>query len=145
MARNMFRRFLVLAGILALLAGCTADDLRQSAIIGGGAAGGSAIGYAAGKGQKNQDLYAAGGGAAGAALGAIVAGPNKSYGDKRYQEGYDQAQSNDVKSLYWMKQDLEKGGQYQGGRQVYYALPSQDPSADGTRTVPHQVVVPIVE
>jgi hypothetical protein len=89
-------------------------------------------------------LYAAGGGAAGAAAGAILAGPNKGYGDKRYQEGYDQAQSDDTKSLYWMKQNLEKGND-QGGRQTYYSLPSQDIAPDGTKYVPHQVVVPIVE
>ena len=142
---NMIRRIFALAGILAVLAGCTSDDLRQAAIIGGGAAGGGAVGNALGEGKKNQALYAAGGSAVGAGIGAVVAGPNKSYGDKRYQEGYNQAQSNDVKSLYWMKQDLEKGSQYEGGRQVYYSLPSQDPAPDGTKTVPHQVVVPIVE
>jgi hypothetical protein len=141
----MITRFLALASLFAVLAGCTTDDLRQAAIIGGGAAGGAAIGNSLGQGKKNQALYAAGGGAAGAAVGAIVAGPNKDYGNRRFQEGYDQAQSDDVKSLYWMKQDLERGSQYQGGRQVYYALPSQDPAPDGTRTVPHKVVVPIVE
>ena len=145
MARNMFTRFLASASLFVVIAGCTTDDLRQAAIIGGSAAGGGAIGNALGEGKKNQALYAAGGSAVGAGIGAVVAGPNKSYGDKRYQEGYDQAQSNDVKSLYWMKQDLEKGSQYQAGRQVYYALPSQDPAPDGTKTVPHQVVVPIVE
>jgi hypothetical protein len=144
--KPMIARSLILAGTFAaLLSSCTTDDVRQSAIIGGGAAVGSAIGYAAGKGQKNQDLYAAGGGAAGAAAGAIIAGPNKSYGDKRFQEGYDQASSNDVKALYWMKQNLEQGSQFQGGRQTYYSLPSQDIAPDGTRYVPHQVVVPIVE
>lgn len=142
---GMIARFLLVGALAALLSSCTTDDLRQAAIIGGGAAGGSAIGYAAGKGQKNQDLYAAGGGAAGAAAGAIIAGPNKAYGDRRYQEGYDQASSNDVKSLYWMKQNLEQGSQTQGGRQTYYSLPSQDIAPDGTRYVPHQVVVPIVE
>jgi hypothetical protein len=143
----MIRRFLGFASIVgvAALAGCTTSGLQQAAIVGGGAAGGAAIGNSLGQGQKNQALYAAGGGAAGAAVGAFVAGPNKSYGDKRYQEGYDQAQSNDVKALYWMKQDLEKGNQDQGGRQVYYALPSQDSAPDGTKYVPHQVVVPIVE
>jgi hypothetical protein len=145
MARMMITRFLALASVIAILAGCSADDLRQTAIIGGGGAGGAAIGDAIGHGKKNEGLYAAGGGAVGAGIGAIVAGPNKEYGNRRYQEGYDQASTNDVKSLYWMKQDLEKGSQYQGGRQVYYALPSQDPSPDGTKTVPHKVVVPIVE
>ena len=93
----MIARCLVLGiTIAALLSSCTTDDLRQAAIIGGGSAGGAAIGNSLGKGQKNQGLYAAGGGAVGAAVGAIVAGPNKGYGDKRYQEGYDQASSNDV-------------------------------------------------
>jgi hypothetical protein len=143
----MIRRFLGLASVAGVvtLAGCTTDDLRQTAIIGGGAAAGAAAGNSLGQGKQNQALYAAGGGAAGAAVGAIVAGPNKSYGDRRYQEGYDQASSNDVKALYWMKQDLEKGNQYEGGRQVYYGLPSQDLAPDGTKYVPHQVVVPIVE
>lgn len=143
----MIRRFLGLASVAGVvtLAGCTTDDLRQTAIIGGGAAAGAAAGNSLGQGKQNQALYAAGGGAAGAAVGAIVAGPNKSYGDRRYQEGYDQASSNDVKALYWMKQDLEKGNQYEGGRQVYYGLPSQDLAPDGSKYVPHQVVVPIVE
>jgi hypothetical protein len=141
----ILRRFFLLASVLVMLGGCTTDDLRQAAIIGGGGAGGAAIGNALGHDKKNQALYAAGGGAAGAAVGAIVAGPNKSYGERRYQEGYDQAQSNDVKSLYWMKVDLERGNQYQGGRQVYYGLPSQDVAPDGTKYVPHKVVVPIVE
>jgi hypothetical protein len=143
----MIRRFLGLASVAGVvtLAGCTTDDLRQTAIIGGGAAAGAAAGNSLGQGKQNQALYAAGGGAAGAAVGAIVAGPGKTYGDRRYQEGYDQASSNDVKALYWMKQDLEKGNQYEGGRQVYYGLPSQDLAPDGTKYVPHQVVVPIVE
>ena len=71
---NMIRRFFALAGILAVLAGCTSDDLRQAAIIGGGAAGGGAVGNALGEGKKNQALYAAGGSAVGAGLGAVVAG-----------------------------------------------------------------------
>jgi hypothetical protein len=129
---------------LVILTGCSGSDLRQAAIIGGAAGGGAAVGNSLGHGKKEQALYAAAGGAAGAAAGALIAGPNKDYGDKRYQEGYDQASNDDVKNLYEMKQALEKGTSG-GGHQTYYALPAQELAPDGTRYVPHQVIVPVVE
>lgn len=133
----------LIGAVGVILAGCSGSDLRQAALIGGGAAGGAAIGNSLGKGKKDQALYAAGGGAAGAALGAVVAGPNQDYGNRRYQEGYDQAQSNDIHALYWMKQRLERGDQ--AGQETYYTLPGAEYAPDGTHYVPHPVVVPIVE
>ena len=111
--------------------------------MGGGAAGGGVIGNAVGHGKKNNAIFAAGGGAAGAALGAVVAGPNQDYGNRRYREGYDKAQSDDIKNLYWMKQRLERSGQ--AGQETYYSLPGAEYAPDGTHYVPHPVVVPIVE
>jgi hypothetical protein len=84
---GQFTGFLV-GAVGIILAGCSGSDMREAALIGGGAAGGAAIGNALGHGKKNQALYAAGGGAAGAPRGAGVGGPHPAKGKhKRRSQG----------------------------------------------------------
>ena len=78
---------------------------------------------------------------------ALGASGCASHDQKKYDEGYYQANGDSIKREYWLRQEREhrRYTYDEDGRRAYYTLPGPRETADGVHLAPHPVVVPIDE
>lgn len=127
----------------------TSRVLRGVALTGAGAvgaAGGAAAGTLISPGNPAATIGGAAIGGAGAAgLASVLLGPDKVAEESAFEEGYRQGESDELKRLYWMRQNMQRDGGEEYGRQSYYSFPGPTALADGTALVPHEITVSVIE
>lgn len=141
---------------LLLLCGCgTSSEVTTSRVLRGvavtgagavGAAGGAAAGTLISPGNPAATIGGAAIGGAGAAgLASLLLGPDRVAEDAAFDDGYRQGESDELKRLYWARQNLQREGDAEFGRQAYYSFAGPSELADGTQLVPHEITISIIE
>lgn len=143
-------RLMLVAAATTLLLSCSACSslVRGAATTTAAAAGtaaGGGIGYLI---DPDNPLALAGGavigGTTAAAATALALGEDQATKQKGFDEGYEAGQADEIKRLYWAQQRIQQQGDGEG-RRAYYTFPGVSERADGTRLVPHDVTLPIIE
>lgn len=128
--------------ITLLLNGC--GPARHGITTTVSTAGGALAGYELTDGSLEGAVI---GGAAGAVVGETLNFLQDTSERKAFGRGYQKGRSDEVKVLYWARQDLHhKGGSEENLIRKYYQLPINSYTAvDGTKIENHTRVIEVVE
>jgi hypothetical protein len=69
--------------------------------------------------------------------------PTRSIND--VERAYQRGESDELKRLYFARNNMERAKAKDHGTMVYYTFPGPTETADGVRLVPHEITVPILE
>jgi hypothetical protein len=137
----------VLAGSVALLAGCSVvpSTTQRAVATGAGAAAGGALGYELGGKSPGWAI-------AGAGMGALAAGlalgKDRAVQQESFDQGYVQGQADAIKRQYFLRQALESRPMEDAsaqGKTVHYVVPGPAVTVDGRKLEPHTVTLSVTE
>lgn len=129
---------LIVIGCIALtpfFSSCSSPTAMQYGSIGVGSAAGAGAGYALSDGNE---AVTAGGAILGGLFGHFMHNKNMEIAQENYEQGYMQGASDAVKRHYWSKANQHKSDEPD---YTYYETPGIENLSDGTKRIPHSVII----
>lgn len=127
---------LAVASVSFGFSGCTSNGSGPYGSIGAGSAAGGGIGYALSDGDAAVTGASA---VVGGLFGNWFHTKNQKIAKQNFDTGYKQGASDAIKRHYWSKQSMHKKDSET--KHTYYELPGIESLSDGTKRVPHSVVI----